>query len=51
MVHIKDKAIIPLIGFVGTAVTLALGFGSSKLLYNPDVKISKERRTRWLIDV
>ncbi len=46
MVQIKDKAILPLLGFVGTAVTLACTFGSHKLITSPDVRISKEKRTQ-----
>ena len=43
-IWLQDKAVYPLIGFIGTALTMATSFGTYKLTQNPDVQISKQKR-------
>ncbi len=43
-IWLQDKAVYPLIGFITTALTMATSFGTYKLIQNPDVQISKQKR-------
>ena len=41
---IKDKSIIPLLGFVGTGLMVSSTFGFYKLFFNKQVKLFKKER-------